>query len=613
MPGAGNHSNRLQPFVWVLLGTLAGYFGHGLLERNDSARKEQRSWHSPTPSVAGDTAAMGSPRAKSAFAQASHARLDHLTADPSNLNIQAILAEIQNLTLAECKPAYQLLARIPGDDRNVVFRALSRHWCGLDPVQAMESAQGLRDMNYQRILVREAARELVRRDPDAVLEFISNSRNPLFKVLNAHAILPVLTGVDPRRATAYLSNHPEFLRYEDVYREVAQAYARLSPAEALAWAQSIPSAQLRAEASKHAWVAWAENDPATAATALGGSNGARIDGDVYGAVSRSWSARDPIAARDWVESLHDKEGQAQAWANFQPRLDQLGPEDAMKLIQSISSEKGRVSVASWVASQMGQQDLAAALAWAERLPAGQTRSQAIRPLLDEWSMSDPAAAVAYAAACPADAARSELLRRTVASWSMHDPEAALAWTQAMPAGHERDEAASEAVQALQRFDPLKTLPWLNLIEDSGIRNNSAAEIAGEWGQIDGAAAARWASQLPAEAQIQAFHSITRGWGFADREAAANWVHTLPQGAARDSAIEAYVSVIDGYDAGLATRWATAIEQPEQRDRTVSYVFRRWLGENPGSAQDWLASAQLSDQLRLQLDQSVAEARNQKRD
>jgi hypothetical protein len=91
---------------------------------------------------------------------------------------------------------------------------------------------------------------------------------------------------------------------------------------------------------------------------------------------------------------------------------------------------------------------------------------------------------------------------------------------------------------------------------------------------------------------------------ADAEGSANWIGTLQAGPTRDAAIRAFVQSVDGYDAGLATTWATAIEDPRQRRDSLTSAFNRWLQSDVPQAEAWLARAKLSEDLRAELARAV---------
>jgi hypothetical protein len=593
------NSKILAPLLF-LLGAIAGYLGHSFFGPRTTAPSAASTSITVTNYV---TAATPPPEKITAAKGATLDRIRNLLSNRDHPDLAAVLLEIPNLTLAECPQALELFRGARGVDENVLVPALGRRWAALDPIQAMEHASKLDDRSSRGALLYIAAEVLAARNPDAVFNFVSNSKNVVTKLMNAHAVLPVLAKIDPARVTKYLADHPQFRSFEDIYEQVGAAYAAKSPIEALNWAAALPSYKLREEAGKSAWVAWASADPAKAAAALRNPSTPLLptktwSQDVYRTLGSSFSAKDPQAARDWIESLPDQRDQNQAWAFFKPPLDQLGPDAALELVNSISSPDGKSNLADRIVAELAKKDLTRAIAWTDRL-TGETRERAIGSLINEWSQTDPAAAVGYASALPQSKSRTDLLRRSVPAWSIHDPEAALAWTRTLQS-EDRNKIATETARALRVFDPQRAVAWLDLIENPTSRDHTMQEIVGALAGVDGPGAVALATTLSEGRQTDAFSSIARSWAFNDYQATGNWIQTLQPGRARDAAIEAYVSVIDGLDIQAATQWATTIETPELRDRATSSAFRRWMQEKPETAQAWLDTADLSDNLRQQL-------------
>jgi hypothetical protein len=58
--------------------------------------------------------------------------------------------------------------------------------------------------------------------------------------------------------------------------------------------------------------------------------------------------------------------------------------------------------------------------------------------------------------------------------------------------------------------------------------------------------------------------------------------------------------VDGYNPGFATAWATAIEDPKDREKNVRSAFGRWLERDAAQARLWLKDATLDDSLRAEL-------------
>lgn len=219
-----------------------------------------------------------------------------------------------------------------------------------------------------------------------------------------------------------------------------------------------------------------------------------------------------------------------------------------------------------------------------------------RPILSALAEKDAARAVAFLKGRPEFGMDGDLYGILAVKWSQHDLQQALKWSKELPAGRSRAEAMKGVGQVWAEQDPAAM----------------AAEISRarlEWDrEVVTAVAQNWSKRDPRAAQnSEAHYQIARQWALADAEGSANWIGTLQAGPTRDAAIRAFVQSVDGYDAGLATTWATAIEDPRQRRESLTSAFNRWLESDGAQAQAWLAGAQLSEDLRAELAR-VAEMR-----
>ncbi len=592
--------------VWLVLGLLLGVSLAQLLRREPGVTPH------PIPATANQSDASSRPivletnflpAAQQVPGISALARLRELCAQ-GDLDVAQCLNLVSQLSAEECFATIELFRRLQQEESEVLQRAVARRWASLDAEGLLDSVASIRDRRLARLLAEEGARALVKRNPEGALGKLSRSSPGLHRLILGHSILSAVAERDPARAGAFLTEHPEFARDENVFRTVASHWTRKNPLEALAWAESLPVGRLRFEAVKAVGSTWAEHDPATVAAEILRSRD-RWDRDVVTAVAQNWSITDPRATMAWVENLPLKADQEAAWSRFRLDVRQLGADAALELLGAIPSEKRRAGMASQIASELARENPRAALAWAERLPEGELRTRALRPALDELAAHNPVEAVGYVTSLPAGQGRTDLLRRSVAIWAVRDADAAMAWTRQLPAGSERDQVASEAARGLREFDLARAAQWSAMIENAGTRHHAIQEIAGEWARVDGPAAAQWLSQMPdAAAQVQGHYSVARQWSLADVEGSANWINSLPQGPSRDAAVRAFVTSIDGYDAALATRWAMTIQEPRQQQESVASAFRRWLESDSSSARQWLATAQLTDDFRSALSRAA---------
>jgi hypothetical protein len=373
--------------------------------------------------------------------------------------------------------------------------------------------------------------------------------------------------------------------------QIAAEYGRLAPEAALNWAGTLETAQLRETAIKQVWHGWAKDDPAAAAARIPSLTDSKHLADIYGMVANSWGRSDPVKALAWIDSIPDGDLKGRAYASFEFDLAILGKDGARNLISSMRDERRQQNLANRMAQQVLAEGLPEALAWVESLPAGKARENALHPVIHAWSETEPAEAARYLAANTSGF--SNPMRDSISRWAQMEPDAAFAFAQQF-SGADRDLAIQSAINGIRGEDPEKALQWMGTVQDQKVLGEIGQELIGSLVKSNPEKAKQIASSLPTEAQPRAFQGLIRNWAFEHATEAGNWIHTLPEGKPRDAAIKAYVSVIDGMDARLATHWARSIQEPEERAETFINVFHRWRSQDRQAADAWYKANPMPD-------------------
>ena len=524
-------------------------------------------------------------------------RLRVACVDSSAIDFAAGITAIQELAFDELRAALKIVQSVHNHERSALLEALAKRWAALDPNDAFTSAlNDRRDHDWRNRLGRAAGVALVALDPEAALKVVAAVRRPDLRSLAAQWVLYPLAKTEPARAADFCMGDKFLASQGDVLYGIAREFGRISPHEAFAWAEKIPGLRDRQGVMKTVWVGWASENPAGAAGALKGKKG--VDGDVFEAVGHAWSRTDPEAALAWAQSVSDKGSRERALRSIYLDVEKLGADKARSLVETITDVRVRGDYASRVAEQLAKSgDVSDALAWAEALSEPESRVRAVNQVMHEWSAIDPAAATRYAIEMPEGKNRSDLFAQAFAHWARTEPDEAFAYGQQLPPGKDRDTATARAIDAMRDDDPKKALQWFEQIEDPKVAQQVAQGLLGSLVRVDQDAALRVVSTLPPEAQPEAYHGIVRGWAFDYPQEAGNWVNSLPPGQARDSAVKAYVSVIDGMDAGTATQWAYSIQDPTMRMEATMETFQRWLRNDHGAAAEWLQNTDLPEGLR----------------
>ena len=204
----------------------------------------------------------------------------------------------------------------------------------------------------------DIARALAAKNPATALDFIGQLPAGPAQTLALNNALTSWAAAAPAAAGQYVAALPPGPTQNAAAAHLATLLAR-EPANALAWAQSLPAATARDAALVSIANTWAQTDPA-AATRWASTQpaGPTASTALTGALSY-WLLTDSAAARDFVTTL--------------PAATQL-------------------AAAASIAPQLAQRDPTAALAWAQTLAAPAAREAAVAAAYTRWLDNAPAAA-----------------------------------------------------------------------------------------------------------------------------------------------------------------------------------------------------------------------------
>jgi hypothetical protein len=192
-------------------------------------------------------------------------------------------------------------------------------------------------------------------------------------------------------------------------------WASLAPADAAAWAASLPPGQVRA--------------------------------DAFEQVALAWCALDADAAWKWAESLPvdpAREGAMQALAYELSRSDlPLALERAFSLADS----PARSSLVEHVFGNWAAADPQSAMKRVSGISDPELRNASLGRIAVAWAESDPhAAATMAAASMEAGAAQDRTIASIVQRWAQQNPDAVRKWVESFPDGPMKQNAL-EHIQA----------------------------------------------------------------------------------------------------------------------------------------------------------------------
>jgi len=207
-------------------------------------------------------------------------------------------------------------------------------------------------------------------------------------------------------------------------------------------------------------------------------------------------------------------------------------------------------------------------------------------------LQDNPAAAAYARSLTENEDFNGLAIDIAGRWAMDDPRGALAWAQGLPAGKSRDNAVNVIFTTYGTLDPAAALAFAQALPDDGSNDRSRAleGLANAASTLpDPAQAAALLTSIGrTESKISADNptaAVAATWVLHDTAAATQWIGTLPTGSTKDSAILAVVGVAaDKGDPATAFTWLRTMSNPATRGTTTTQLITQWAKTDPDAAQ-----------------------------
>jgi len=378
---------------------------------------------------------------------------------------------------------------------------------------------------------------------------------------------------------------------------VGIAMAETDPSAALAWANTLPADPARNHVIGNVLVALSGKDPAAAATALlalpattdefnaiilGGFN----RDDFLQSITTNWAKQDPSALLDWA----DKNLSGDTFnSTAQTALKQIGQTDpaaeAAAIAKLADPSIANESIPN-LATAWAQQDVQAALAWAQTLPTTNEalRQKALNNVLSSWTDADPAGAAAFIEQnLTTDPDFGKIAAQAVSTWGKADPQAAYAWAQSLPAGEVQNAALVSAMGALANADPQAALADAQTLTGES-HDQAMVKMIDVLSKQDPNAAMAAMATIPAgDEQVAGAASLAWHWLQWDPIAAYQWINTLPNGTTRDAAVRQVISTVGENDPGTAATWAATFSDPAARDTRVIQLTTDWAKKDPAAA------------------------------
>ena len=175
------------------------------------------------------------------------------------------------------------------------------------------------------------------------------------------------------------------------------------------------------------------------------------------------------------------------------------------------------------------------------------------------------------------------------------------WAEALPDGVMRNEALGRVADHFAERDPAETAEWARGFADQPGTERIFWEVGANWAGRDPEGALDWVSNLPdGQSQQVGMRGSLNSWARRDPTAAGEYLQEMAPSPLRDAAVAGYSTHVVWEDPTAAMSWAESIEAPERRQEVMVEVARSWQRKGGQGLSDWLDSSGLPAEARAQI-------------
>jgi len=313
-------------------------------------------------------------------------------------------------------------------------------------------------------------------------------------------------------------------------------------------------------------------------------------------------------------------------------LDALTPESLPEVLAAFAGRP--LDWENWDAWSMlmtawARFDPPGAVAYAQSNLEGRMGGRLSAMAMRQWAMNNPQAAMAFAQ--DSENGGRELMFGTLLGMAESSPGQALNAFLNLPGELRSGRGAGFMLRRLAQEDPSGLMRWLGSEAGQGadgqlradayeayvraIAEDGGEQMLAQLGQFAGDPAAQrafreagerlarqdpqaalaMAEDLPEAARQEMLSGLVNEWTEEDPQAVADYLNSLPATGAEDPLVDEFARRAAQQDPVAALEWASTIQDPQRRSRTLVDVGRYLASQNAAAAQEFVASTdQLND-------------------
>ncbi len=280
-------------------------------------------------------------------------------------------------------------------------------------------------------------------------------------------------------------------RRDEAQELLLERWGALDGRSAVAYALSETDYWQRERAVAAALVGWADVEPEEAWNwALENPGDDTFSSARLNLLMRRIAQTDSLLAFSYAAAIPDEALRIDAIKSVSSVLvDNDHRAEAIVLVENLPNGLPRSLAIAHLAQGWSRYEPEMAAAWVKGLEDESALLQAAPAVARMWSALDPSRSADWAFDLPAGNTRRESIRSVIERW-LEDagPNEAAQWLNQNPAHIDLDNAFQKVGFAMMEIDPSAAITWAESITDINLRNVTARLIAARWSQIDPQAA-----------------------------------------------------------------------------------------------------------------------------
>lgn len=357
------------------------------------------------------------------------------------------------------------------------------------PEAALDLALGNADPGLRAREFGQLFYALVQRDPEAALAYLR--RMPRSSVYS-QSLFMVLDAISRRDVDRALDLARELARSQEdraFYSALFDRLARENLSGAIQRLAAVPAGTARENAVRALTDAWVRMDPAAA---LAWAQQLADPADRSPAVEtalRDLAERDPLRAVDLALKSMTGGALERTLSRALQQLTTTDPDAAARLIALLPPGDMQTYSAVNVARVLAERSVESALAWINSLPIELTQWIVRNNVLTTWAQKDLLAAARYVADMPPGGGL-DFAAGHMGTLMAVNPRDAILWAESLPRTA-RDAALISIASAWAQREPAEAVRWAVTLQGEPLRTNAIGGAYSYWQMLDHTAAGAW--------------------------------------------------------------------------------------------------------------------------